>query len=151
MVKAFFKTATLQNVADGSIRGVSAPIIVAADLTIADSGRIFTLSNAGLAYSISVPPPTTAGIFYKFHLVATPAAIISITCVTASSMKGFLISSAGIAALSVAAAGLGSAAAYTQVRFSVTATAGDYLTMESDGLVWRCFGQSGAAAGLLFA
>ena len=131
--------------------GTVKPVITTAaatnyTLTAAQSGSTVFVTGGGAASTITLPAPTTAGMYFDFILSADNAAIIGIVSPTAGTAKGAVLVSAGAAATSAVLGG-----AQVRCNFTATAKANDRVSCVSDGTNWNFSGQSVAAAGLAFA
>ena len=130
--------ATLQNVADGSISGIST-ISAAIALTTADSGRFFRVSKAG-GYTITLPA-LVPGLQFTFLSGAVAANTVTITA-GAAIMTGLWRQISGVATVT---------AASTSIAFTATSVISDRVDLVCDGTNWYCNASTGVAAGLLFA
>jgi hypothetical protein len=105
---------------------------------------------AGAPNTITLPAPTTPGMYFRVVLTAvtaTPARACTITSVGANTMKGLMIGSPIGGAVGV----LAGAASISFAFLSNAAIVGDNAILNSDGTNWNILAVSAAAAGGAFA
>jgi hypothetical protein len=115
-----------------------------ATITAADSGKVFVLSQAGTARTVTLPSVET-GLNFKFVLAATSTGNWSIVQASgAEDFVGHVVSADG---------GAGDTASGTDtfVRFvGGTAVIGDTVELDCDGTVWYIKGSMSVAGGIVF-
>lgn len=110
-------------------------ITEATTLTAATSGQTFLIQNSGSAYSITLPAPQQ-GLNYKFYLLSSPNAAITITAGSAL-IVGSLLSSDGNA---VSNGDITSA--ITNIILGTTAKTADNYYFFASGAQWYVSGQT---------
>ena len=125
------------------IQGTIKPVITitaATTLTTAQSGCIVLVSKAA-AYTITLPPPTLAGLSFTLLGGAVAAFAATVAC-GAGLLSGHWRQISGAATAATAA---------TSIAFTATSVLGDRAEFLYDGTQWQVVASGAAAASFVFA
>jgi hypothetical protein len=150
-------SSTTSTVVDGRITAYSAPIITYRSydrsgpnpvLPIStayvvdpyENGTVYSVSNAGAAYSVTLPAPSIPSLQFEFIVASTLNAAVTISS-TAANIKGNILLPLVAATLAVDVS-----AGVTNVALGVGCKVGDRVKIVSNGTNWFLEAKSIAAA-----
>lgn len=120
-----------------------ASISAATTLTAAQSGTLFFIPAVAAAFTISLPPVSSArGVEYLFTASGTLGFDVTIQATTAV-IQGTVIAGADNASLIVGTVALANSAT---IKMLTAAVAGTWIRLVSDGTNWYCSGGPGSKA-----